>query len=158
LSPEALGRTAPLPAETEPAAAAAPAAAAPAPRAPSSQPRRCLLVDDSRVVRKVANRIISSLGYVVTEAENGEEALARCKAAMPDLILLDWEMPVMTGVQFVAALRQIGGGMTPKVVFCTSKSDAPDIHKGIDAGADEYVTKPFDEQTLLAKLQRIGAA
>ena len=125
--------------------------------APARQPR-CLLVDDSRVMRMVASRIIANLGYVVTEAENGEEALARCKASMPDLILLDWEMPVMTGVQFVAALRQIDGGTAPKVVFCTSKTDAPDIHKGIDAGADEYVTKPFDEQTLLVKLQRIGAA
>ena len=109
-------------------------------------------------MRKVAHRIISGLGYQVIEAENDEEALARCKAAMPDLILLDWEMPVMTGVQFVAALRQIDGGAVPKVVFCTSKSQTPDIYQGIGAGADEYVTKPFDEMTLLAKLQRIGAA
>ncbi|MGH6613250.1 response regulator [Sphingomonas sp.] len=121
-------------------------------------PRHCLLVDDSRVIRKVAHRIISDLGYQVTEAENGEEALARCKAAMPDLILLDWEMPVMTGVEFVAALRQIDGGVTPKVVFCTSRSERVNIYQGIDAGADEYVTKPFDQHTLLAKLQRIGAA
>ncbi|MEP7007121.1 MAG: response regulator [Sphingomonas bacterium] len=157
MSPEALGRTAPLPAESEsPAAAAAPPEPT-APAAPGRQPR-CLLVDDSRVMRMVASRIIANLGYVVTEAENGQEALLRCQAVMPDLILLDWEMPVMTGVQFVAALRQLDGGVTPKVVFCTSKSDAPDIHKGIDAGADEYVTKPFDEATLLAKLQRIGAA
>ncbi len=110
------------------------------------------------MVRKVAQRIISNLGYHVTEAENGEEALARCKVAMPDLILLDWEMPVMSGVEFVATLRGIEGGVSPKVVFCTSKSETPDIHKGIDAGADEYITKPFDEPALLAKLQRIGAA
>ncbi len=129
-----------------------PVAAAP------SRPRRCLLVDDSRVIRKVAHRIISDLGYQVTEAENGEEALARCKAAMPDLILLDWEMPVMTGVEFVAALRRIDGGVTPKVVFCTSKAETIDIYQGIGAGADEYVTKPFDQHMLLAKLQRIGAA
>ena len=120
--------------------------------------RRCLLVDDSRVICKVAHRIISDTGYQVTEAENGEEALARCKAAMPDLILLDWEMPVMTGVQFVAALRRIDGGAGPKVVFCTSKAETNNIYQGIGAGADEYVTKPFDEHTLLAKLQRIGAA
>jgi two-component system chemotaxis response regulator CheY len=122
------------------------------------RPRRCLLVDDSRVIRKVAHRIISDLGYQVTEAENGEEALARCKVTMPDLILLDWEMPVMTGVEFVAALRGIDGGVTPKVVFCTSRSERINIYEGIEAGADEYVTKPFDQQTLLAKLQRIGAA
>ncbi|MES2057567.1 MAG: response regulator [Pseudomonadota bacterium] len=123
-----------------------------------SRPRRCLLVDDSRVIRKVAHRIISDLGYQVTEAENGEEALARCKAAMPDLILLDWEMPVMSGVEFVAALRGIDGGVIPKVVFCTSRAETSNIYQGIGAGADEYVTKPFDQHTLLAKLQRIGAA
>ena len=120
--------------------------------------RHCLLVDDSRVIRKVAHRIIAELGYQVTEAENGEEALARCKVAMPDLILLDWEMPVMSGVEFIAALRRIEGGVTPKVVFCTSKAETNNIYQGIGAGADEYVTKPFDQQTLLAKLQRIGAA
>ncbi|MES2453013.1 MAG: response regulator [Pseudomonadota bacterium] len=125
---------------------------------PVARPRRCLLVEDSRVIRKVAHRIISGLGYQVIEAENGEEALARCKAEMPDLILLDWEMPVMSGVEFVTALRRIEGGATPKVVFCTSKSESTDIYRGIGAGADEYVTKPFDQQTLLAKLQRIGAA
>ena len=134
-----------------------PAATAPVPAAPP-RPRHCLLVDDSRVIRKVAHRIIAGLGYQVIEAENGEEALARCKAAMPDLILLDWEMPVMSGVEFVAALRRIDGGVAPKVVFCTSKTETPDIYQGIGAGADEYVTKPFDERTLLAKLQRIGAA
>lgn len=120
--------------------------------------RCCLLVDDSRVIRKVAHRIIADLGYQVIEAENGEEALARCKVSMPDLILLDWEMPVMTGVEFVAALRRIDGGVVPKVVFCTSKAETIDIYQGIGAGADEYVTKPFDQHTLLAKLQRIGAA
>lgn len=127
------------------------------PAAPSRQPH-CLLVDDSRVMRKVAHRIIANIGYQVTEAENGEEALARCRAAMPDLILLDWEMPVMSGVEFVAALRRIAGGAAPKVVFCTSKTQTPDIYQGIAAGADEYITKPFDEQALLAKLRRIGAA
>lgn len=120
--------------------------------------RRCLLVDDSRVIRKVAHRIIAELGYQVIEAENGEEALARCRVAMPDLILLDWEMPVMSGVEFVAALRGIDGGVTPKVVFCTSRGETDNICQGIGAGADEYVTKPFDQHTLLAKLQRIGAA
>ncbi|QNA84603.1 response regulator [Sphingomonas sp. So64.6b] len=130
---------------------------APVAAAPPRQ-RRCLLVDDSRVMRRVAHRIIADLGYQVIEAENGEEALARCKVAMPDLILLDWEMPVMTGVEFVAALRRIDGGVTPKVVFCTSKAESIDIYQGIGAGADEYVTKPFDQKMLLAKLQRIGAA
>ncbi|KHK93599.1 response regulator [Novosphingobium malaysiense] len=120
--------------------------------------RRCLLVDDSRVIRKVARRILETLGYEIAEAENGEEALAKCKTAMPDLILLDWNMPVMGGMEFVTALRGMTSETRPKVVFCTTNSDTDAIRKGIEAGADEYVIKPFDHQTLQAKLQRIGAA
>lgn len=76
---------------------------------------------------------------------------------MPELILLDWNMPVMSGMEFVASLRCMQGDRRPKVVFCTSNSDASDIRKGIEAGADEYVIKPFDHETLQAKLKRIGA-
>ena len=117
-----------------------------------------MLVDDSRVIRKVSRRIVESIGYDVTEAENGKEALAMCKVTMPDLILLDWNMPVMGGIEFITELQRIGGDLRPKVVFCTTNSNALDIHKGIEAGAHEYVIKPFDHETLLAKLQGIGAA
>jgi len=120
--------------------------------------RTCLIVDDSRVIRKVARTILEVLGYKINEAENGEEALAKCKAAMPDLILVDWNMPVMSGLEFVTALRSLPGECRPKVVFCTTNSDTDDIRKGIEAGADEYVIKPFDHRSLKAKLQRIGAA
>ena len=120
--------------------------------------RSCLVVDDSKVIRKVARHILETLNFNVDEAEDGREALARCGASMPDVILLDWNMPVMSGVEFVSALRQLPVSQTPKVVFCTSNSDATDIRKGIEAGADEYVIKPFDHQTLQAKLQRIDAA
>lgn len=130
-----------------------PAAAAPQPRA-----RHCLIVDDSRMIRKVSRRIVEELGYTVIEAENGEEALARCRSAMPDLVITDWNMPVMEGIEFVATLRQIPAERQPKVVFCTTNGGAKDIHKGIEAGADEYVIKPFDETALLTKLQAIGAA
>ncbi len=118
----------------------------------------CLLVDDSRMIRKVSRRIISDIGYHVDEAENGEEALKKCKIAMPDLIILDWDMPVMTGLEFLVALRKEPATKRPKVVFCTTKKDTFDIHKGIDHGADEYVTKPFDEASLMEKLKKIGAA
>lgn len=122
------------------------------------RPRQCLIVDDSRVVRKISRRIVEDLGYVVIEAENGQEALARCKAAMPDLILLDWDMPVMTGIEFITALRAMESPFRAKAVFCTSKNDTMDIARGIGAGADEYVIKPFDETALRTKLERIGAA
>ena len=118
--------------------------------------RTCLIVDDSRVIRKVSSKIAASLGYIVIEAENGEEALARCRKQMPNLVLTDWQMPVMSGPEFVAALRTIPTPYPPKVVFCTSKSTAKDVHEGIRAGADDYVVKPFDEATLKAKLEKLG--
>ena len=110
------------------------------------------------MIRKVARRIVEGIGYAVVEAENGEEALARCRAAMPDLVITDWNMPVMSGIEFVKALRDIPAHRQPKVVFCTTNSGAKDVHKGIEAGADEYVIKPFDEAALLNRLQSVGAA
>lgn len=142
------GRRVPQPAEQS----------APQNQAAAARVPHCLLVDDSRMIRKVSRRIISDLGYHVDEAENGEEALNKCKIAMPDLIILDWDMPVMTGLEFLVALRQKPATKRPKVVFCTTKKDTFDIHKGIDHGADEYVTKPFDEASLMEKLKKIGAA
>lgn len=118
---------------------------------------RCLIVDDSRVVRKLSRKIAEELGYRVAEAENGEEALARCKGGMPDLVITDWQMPVMSGVEFVARLRAIPGGERAKVMFCTSKGEATDIHEGISAGADDYIVKPFTEVALKAKVERLVA-
>lgn len=142
-------------------AATDPVPVEPAPRA--AEPvravgRKCLLVDDSRMIRKIARRIVEGVGYEVSEAENGEEALARCKVAMPDLILLDWNMPVMSGPEFMGALSQACAGQMPKVVFCTTESGVREIHQGIEAGASEFVIKPFDEASMLLKLRNIGAA
>ncbi len=109
-------------------------------------------------MRSVSRRVVESLGFLVTEAENGQEALARCAVAMPDLILLDWNMPVMTGIEFITELRAAPGGGRPKVVFCTTEHEPAVVGRGIAAGADAFVTKPFDDQTLSDKLQRIGAA
>jgi two-component system chemotaxis response regulator CheY len=119
--------------------------------------KTCLIVDDSRVVRKISKKIAMSLGYRVIEAENGEEGLARCKHDMPDLVLTDWEMPVMSGIEFVTALRAVRASKIPTVVFCTQKGEVTDIHRGIDAGADDYIVKPFGEDTLRAKLAKLGA-
>ena len=124
--------------------------------APAAATRTCLIVDDSRVIRKVSSKIAISLGYVAIEAENGEEALARCKRAMPDLILTDWNMPEMDGIAFVQKLRAIPTPKEPTVVFCTSNGEARDIHEGIAAGADDYIVKPFDEAALRAKLEKLG--
>lgn len=116
----------------------------------------CLIVDDSRVIRKVSSKIAKSLGYIPLEAQDGEEALARCKKAMPALVLTDWNMPEMDGIEFVKRLRQIPTPKRPMVMFCTSNGEVEDIHEGIKAGADDYIVKPFDEAALRAKLERLG--
>jgi len=116
----------------------------------------CLIVDDSRVIRKVSSKIAKSLGYIPVEAQDGEEALARCKKAMPALVLTDWNMPEMDGIEFVRRLRAIPTPKAPTVVFCTSNGEAKDIHQGIGAGADDYIVKPFDEAALRAKLEKLG--
>ena len=120
--------------------------------------KHCLVVDDSRVIRKVSRHILESLGFSVDEAENGREGLERCEAAMPDVILLDWNMPVMSGIEFIVQLRQRDGGDKPKVVFCTTENDVAHIRTAIAAGADEYLMKPFDHETLQIKLQLVGFA
>ncbi|MEO0461559.1 MAG: response regulator [Pseudomonadota bacterium] len=116
----------------------------------------CLIVDDSRVIRKVSSKIARSLGYVPVEAQDGEEALARCKQGMPALVLTDWNMPEMDGIEFVRRLRAIPTPKAPTVVFCTSNGEASDIHQGISAGADDYIVKPFDEAALRSKLERLA--
>jgi two-component system chemotaxis response regulator CheY len=119
--------------------------------------RICLIVDDSAVVRKVARRILEDLDFGVVEAESGERALGVCRAAMPDLVLLDWQMAGMSGVEFIAALRnEVGENKMPKVVFCTTENDIAQLAKAMRAGADDYLMKPFDRDIVEAKLQEIG--
>ncbi len=120
--------------------------------------RTCLIVDDSRVIRKVSRHILETLGFAVEEAEHGKAALEACERQLPDVILLDWNMPVMTGIEFIAHLRRRPGGDRPKVVFCTTENDVAHIREAIQAGADEYVMKPFDHETLQIKLQLVGFA
>ncbi len=120
--------------------------------------RSCLVVDDSKVIRKVARHILETLNFTVEEAEDGREALDRCEAKMPDVVLLDWNMPVMSGMEFLKLLRQRGHADQPKVVFGTTVNDMAHIRAAIAAGADEYVMKPFDRETLQSKLQIVGAA
>ena len=118
--------------------------------------RTCLVVDDSRVVRKVATRIVEALAFEPLEAADGLEALGVCKAAMPDAILVDWTMPVMDGVEFVRQLRREPGGDGPVVVFCTAETAPDRIAEALDAGADEYIMKPFDGDIIASKFGAAG--
>ena len=116
----------------------------------------CLVVDDSRVVRKVARRIVEDLGYTCEEAEDGQKAYEACEQGMPDAVLLDWNMPVMSGIEFLEKLRQMPGGTAPKVVFCTTENDMAHIQRAMAAGADEYIMNPFDGEIIESKFAQIG--
>jgi two-component system, chemotaxis family, chemotaxis protein CheY len=118
--------------------------------------KHCLVVDDSAVIRKVARRILESLDFETSEAEDGQEALQRCSERMPDVILLDWNMPVMDGYEFLKVLRRSPNGRDPKVVFCTTENDIAHIARAMHAGADEYVMKPFDKEIITNKLHQVG--
>lgn len=118
--------------------------------------KSCLVVDDSRVVRKVARRVAEDLGFECREAEDGQKAYEACKVAMPDAILLDWNMPVMSGLEFLEKLRQLKGGKHPKVIFCTTENDTKHLQRALDAGADEYIMKPFDNEIIESKLLIVG--
>lgn len=116
---------------------------------------KCLVVDDSKVIRKVARHILESLNIQVTEACDGREALAQCNSDDHDVVLLDWNMPVMSGMEFLQQLRTTNASQ-PKVIFCTTENGLGHIKAALEAGADEYVMKPFDRDTLESKLQIVG--
>jgi two-component system chemotaxis response regulator CheY len=118
--------------------------------------KHCLVVDDSRVIRKVACRILESLHFETEEAEDGAAALDACRSKMPDVILLDWQMPNMTGIAFLRTLRRQNAGTNPIVVFCTTENDVGHITEALNAGANEYIMKPFDREILEAKLTQVG--
>jgi two-component system chemotaxis response regulator CheY len=118
--------------------------------------KTCLVVDDSSVIRKVARRILEGLQFTIVEAEDGQQALECCRRTMPDAVLLDWNMPVMDGYDFLKVLRRLPGGEGPKVVFCTTENDVAHIARALHAGANEYIMKPFDKEIVEAKFQEVG--
>jgi two-component system, chemotaxis family, chemotaxis protein CheY len=118
--------------------------------------RTCLVVDDSRVVRKVARRILETHGYAVEEAGDGQQALEACRRRLPDCVLLDWNMPVMDGITFLRVLRAEFGPDRPPVLFCTTENDMSHIEMAITSGAQEYIMKPFDEEILMGKFAQVG--
>ena len=113
-------------------------------------------VEDYSIVRKMARRILEGLGFDVVEAEDGVDALVVCKRAMPEAILLDWNMPVMDGYHFLCHLRRMPGGDEPKVVFCATENGIDHITQAINGGANEYIMKPFDKEIVAAKFQEVG--
>ncbi len=116
----------------------------------------CLIVDDAKTVRKLARKMVEALGYTADEAEHGQEALTKCESHLPELVLLDWNMPVMDGLEFLKRMRALPGGDEPKVIFCTTENDMAHIATALESGANEYIMKPFDEAILQEKMSYLG--
>lgn len=110
------------------------------------------MVDDSSVIRKVARALFESLNFDVDEAEGGKEALTACRNSPPDLILLDWLMPSMGAIEFLSVLRGMPMAKRPFVIYCTTEVDSDDITRAFEAGADDFIVKPFDRATLEVKI------
>lgn len=118
--------------------------------------KSCLVVDDSKVIRRVARRILEELDFRIEEAVDGKDALAACERISPDVVLLDWNMPVMNGIDFLRSLRASPNIHQPVVVFCTTENDMTHIRAAMEAGADEYIMKPFDREIIEAKFSQVG--
>jgi two-component system, chemotaxis family, chemotaxis protein CheY len=112
-----------------------------------------LVIDDSRAVRLIIGRILRDVGIDVVEAGNGREALERM-AENPDveLVLVDWNMPVMDGLAYVRAVRSQREHDAVRIMMVTSEAEQEQVCRALDAGANEYLMKPFSKEVLIAKL------
>jgi len=118
---------------------------------------KALVIDDSRAMRMMLRRIVSGVGFDVIEAGNGQEAIEQLDAGeSPDLCLIDWNMPVMNGLEFVQAVRQRTDGRGITLMMVTTESENSQIVKALAAGAHEYLIKPFTPDALVDKLSMLG--
>ena len=118
----------------------------------------CLVVDDSRAIRRIAVDILGKLNLAVAEAEHGRAAVDFCRVTVPDFVLLDWNMPEMDGITCLKALRAMDLTPRPVVVMGTTENAIGKIREALEAGADEYIMKPYDREVLLDKLEQFGLA
>lgn len=118
--------------------------------------KHCLIIDDSLAIRNVARAIIESLGFEVRVAEHGRQAFELCALEMPDIILLDWQLPVMSAHKFLKALTAFGPSQWPYIFYCTTELDFLDLREARALGASDIIVKPFDRATLTAKLAKFS--
>jgi two-component system chemotaxis response regulator CheY len=118
---------------------------------------RALIVDDSKAMRSIVGRIVKQIGFETIEAANGREGLEQLKAhGDVELILIDWNMPEMNGIEFLQAVRAQPGSSAFKMLMVTTASDLAHINTAIEAGANEYLMKPFTKEAMVSKLQMLG--
>ena len=119
---------------------------------------KALIVDDSRAMRMILGKILKELAYEVREAASGREALEVMEAEMAavTLVLVDWNMPGMSGLELLKRLRQVPQLAALVVVMVTTESGMGQMVDALEAGANEYVMKPFTKEILMEKLQMVG--
>ena len=115
----------------------------------------CLIADDSKIIRMLLTKIMENFGYTVSEAENGEELVEQCALNMPDLIISDWELPLMDGVDALLKIRATPKIKQPAFIFCSYIKDTDVITQAINAKADDFIIRPFDEDIIASKLKII---
>jgi two-component system, chemotaxis family, chemotaxis protein CheY len=120
--------------------------------------KRCMIVDDSSVIRKVVKRILTSNDLLVVEAGTGEDALAIAAHAMPEIILVDAALPDMASVDLIRQIAARGGPVRPQIILCLVEMDVGAIMRAKRAGAHGYLLKPFDRAQLLERLRQVSAA
>jgi len=120
---------------------------------------RALVVDDSRAIRSIIGKVLTELGFAVSEAGNGREALGRlAELGRADLVLVDWNMPEMNGFDFLCAARRNPSWNDTVIIMVSTETEMGQMQRALDAGANEYVMKPFTREGLLEKLQLAGLA
>jgi two-component system chemotaxis response regulator CheY len=120
-------------------------------------PMRVLVVEDSRAMRAIIGKILKEVGFEITEAAHGREALERLhQVGKPDLALVDWNMPEMTGLEFVKAVRAEPAYSDLPLMIVTTESEMGAMVTALEAGANEYVMKPFTKEVILEKLAILG--
>jgi adenylate cyclase len=118
-------------------------------------PARILIVDDNETNRDILMTRLEKHGYELLQAADGEEALASAIAHLPDLILLDVEMPKLDGFEVCRRLKSDAALPFIPIILCTARAASQDVVTGLDAGADEYLTKPLDQQALVARVRSV---
>jgi two-component system chemotaxis response regulator CheY len=115
-----------------------------------------LVIDDSAVIRRVAGRILELIGFASTELDDGAKALDHCAESMPDVILLDWNIPEVDSIELLRKLRRLPGGDQVKIYYCATENDPMMIGRALRAGADDVLLKPFDHRALHERFEDAG--